>query len=69
VRCGATVFCDRGLETIRKNLGRGGERKISLQLDAALRADEARLERKRWPGGDLVVEAATERFEVPERDL
>jgi 3-hydroxybutyryl-CoA dehydrogenase len=59
-------FLDRGLETIRKNLGREAEKgKISLDnVDAALRRIEGTLDRKALAEADLVVEAATERFEV-----
>jgi 3-hydroxybutyryl-CoA dehydrogenase len=59
-------FLDRGLETIRKNLGREAEKgKISLDnVDAALRRIEGTLDRKALAEADFVVEAATERFEV-----
>jgi 3-hydroxybutyryl-CoA dehydrogenase len=59
-------FLDRGLETIRKNLGREAEKgKISLDhVDAALRRIEGTLDRKALAEADFVVEAATERFEI-----
>jgi 3-hydroxybutyryl-CoA dehydrogenase len=59
-------FLDRGLETIRKNLGREAEKgKISLDnVDDALRRIEGTLDRKALAEADFVVEAATERFET-----
>ena len=59
-------FLDRGLETIRKNLGREAEKgKISLDhVDDALRRIEGTLDRKALAEADFVVEAATERFEI-----
>jgi 3-hydroxybutyryl-CoA dehydrogenase len=52
-------FLDRGLETIRKNLGREAEKgKISLDnVDAALRRIEGTLDRKALAEADFVVEA------------
>jgi 3-hydroxybutyryl-CoA dehydrogenase len=59
-------FLDRGLETIRKNLGREAEKgKISPDsVDDTLRRIEGTLDRKALAEADFVVEAATERFEV-----
>jgi 3-hydroxybutyryl-CoA dehydrogenase len=59
-------FLDRGLETIRKNLGREAEKgKISLDnVDDALRRIEGTLDRNALAEADFVVEAATERFEI-----
>jgi 3-hydroxybutyryl-CoA dehydrogenase len=59
-------FLDRGLETIRKNLGREAEKgKISLDgVDETLRRIEGTLDRQSLAEADLVIEAATERFEV-----
>lgn len=59
-------FLDRGLEAIRKNLGREAEKgKISLDsVDDALRRIEGTLDRKALAEADFVVEAATERFEI-----
>jgi 3-hydroxybutyryl-CoA dehydrogenase len=59
-------FLDRGLETIRKNLGRevAKAKLTQVEMDAALGRIEGTLERAALMGCDLVVEAATERFEV-----
>jgi 3-hydroxybutyryl-CoA dehydrogenase len=59
-------FLDRGLATIRKNLERE-QAKGKLTADetaAALARIEGVLDRKRLAECDLVIEAATERFEV-----
>jgi 3-hydroxybutyryl-CoA dehydrogenase len=59
-------FLDRGLETIRKNLGREAEKgKIALaDVDETLRLIEGTLDRGALAEVDLIVEAATEQFEV-----
>ncbi|MFZ0631351.1 MAG: 3-hydroxybutyryl-CoA dehydrogenase [Acidobacteriaceae bacterium] len=59
-------FLDRGLETIRKNLGREAEKgKISQdEVQAALQRIEGTLDRAALSSCDFVVEAATERFEI-----
>jgi len=59
-------FLDRGLETIRKNLGREAEKgKISPEdVDDALRRIEGTLDREALAEADFVIEAATEKFEV-----
>jgi len=59
-------FLDRGLETIRKNLVREvAKAKLTQEeMDAALGRITGTLERASLIGCDLVVEAATERFEV-----
>jgi 3-hydroxybutyryl-CoA dehydrogenase len=59
-------FLDRGLETIRKNLGREAEKgKISLtDVDDALARIEGTLDRTNLGQCDLIVEAAIEKFEV-----
>ncbi len=59
-------FLDRGLETIRKNLGREAEKgKISPEEShSALHRIQATLDRSSLISCDLVVEAATERFEI-----
>jgi 3-hydroxybutyryl-CoA dehydrogenase len=59
-------FLDRGLETIRKNMGREvAKSKLTEQeMDAALGRIHGTLERTSLIGCDFVVEAATERFEV-----
>jgi 3-hydroxybutyryl-CoA dehydrogenase len=59
-------FLDRGLETIRKNLGREVSKGKLTEQDAV--ATEARIEgtldRKSLAACDFVVEAATEKFEI-----
>jgi 3-hydroxybutyryl-CoA dehydrogenase len=59
-------FLDRGLETIRKNLGREAAkgRLTQSDADAALERIQGTLDRGTLAGCDLIVEAATERFEV-----
>lgn len=59
-------FLDRGLETIRKNLGREAEKgKISHDdVKGALQRIEGTLDRASLISCDFVVEAATERFEI-----
>lgn len=59
-------FLDRGLETIRKNLGREAEKgKISQQdVQAALHRIEGTVDRAAMLACDFIVEAATERFEI-----
>lgn len=59
-------FLDRGLETIRKNLGREAEKgKISQDdVQAALHRIHGTVDRSSLNSCDFVVEAATERFEV-----
>jgi 3-hydroxybutyryl-CoA dehydrogenase len=57
---------DRGIETIRKNLGREvAKEKISREnMDAALGLITGTLDRGALAGCDFIVEAATERFAV-----
>ncbi|HEX3985890.1 MAG TPA: 3-hydroxybutyryl-CoA dehydrogenase [Acidobacteriaceae bacterium] len=59
-------FLDRGLEAIRKNLGREAEKgKISQnEAQAALQRIEGTLDRSSLSSCDFVIEAATERFEI-----
>jgi 3-hydroxybutyryl-CoA dehydrogenase len=59
-------FLDRGLETIRRNLGREAEKgKISLaDVDDALARIQGTLHRTDLAEADFVVEAATEKFDV-----
>lgn len=59
-------FLDRGMETIKKNLGREVSKgKLTQQdADAALGRIEGTLERESLADCDLIVEAATERLEV-----
>lgn len=59
-------FLDRGLETIRKNLGREvAKSKLTQQdMDASLARIHGTLERASLIDCDFVVEAATERFDV-----
>ena len=59
-------FLDRGLDTIRKNLGREvAKAKLSQEeMDASLARITGTLERASLKDCDFVVEAATERFEV-----
>jgi 3-hydroxybutyryl-CoA dehydrogenase len=59
-------FLDRGLETIRKNLGREVSKAKLTQneADAALGRIGGTLDRKSLAECDLIVEAATERLEV-----
>jgi 3-hydroxybutyryl-CoA dehydrogenase len=59
-------FLDRGLETIRKNLGREAEKgKLTLTaVDDALARIEGTLDRSALAEANLIVEAATERFEI-----
>ncbi len=59
-------FLDRGLETIRKNLSREAEKgKISVnEVDDALARIEGTLDRTDLAEAGLIVEAATEKFEV-----
>lgn len=59
-------FLDRGLDTIKKNLGREVSKgKLTQEeADAALCWIEGTLERESLADCDLIVEAATERLEV-----
>jgi len=59
-------FLERGLETIRKNLGREAEKgKISHDdVQAALHRIQGTVDRSSLLACDFVVEAATERFEI-----
>jgi 3-hydroxybutyryl-CoA dehydrogenase len=59
-------FLDRGLETIRKNLGREAEKgKLTPNaVDEALARIEGTLDRAALGECNLIVEAATERFEI-----
>ncbi|MGC2298088.1 MAG: 3-hydroxybutyryl-CoA dehydrogenase [Acidobacteriaceae bacterium] len=59
-------FLDRGLETIRKTLGREAERgKLTpTAVDEALARIEGTLDRAALGECNLIVEAATERFEI-----
>ncbi|MBT9332827.1 3-hydroxybutyryl-CoA dehydrogenase [Paracidobacterium acidisoli] len=59
-------FLDRGMETIRKNLGREAAKGKLTEAGAAaaLACIEGTLDRSSLAGCDLVVEAATERFEI-----
>jgi len=59
-------FLDRGMETIRKNLGREAEKaKITqAEADAALHRIHGTLDRSSLSACDFVVEAATERFDI-----
>jgi len=59
-------FLDRGIETITRNLDREvAKNKITANdKDAALKRIEAVLDRAKLAGCDLVVEAATEKFNI-----
>lgn len=59
-------FLDRGLEAIRKNLGREAEKgKISVtDVDDALARIEGTLDRTDLAEAHFIVEAATEKFDV-----
>jgi 3-hydroxybutyryl-CoA dehydrogenase len=59
-------FLDRGVETIRKNLGREVAKAKLMQeeMDAALTRIHGTLDRGALGDCDFVIEAATERFEV-----
>ena len=59
-------FLERGLDTIKKNMGREVSKAKLTQpeMDAALGRIEGTLERGSLMDCDFVVEAATERFEV-----
>lgn len=59
-------FLDRGLETIRKNLGREAEKAKITQADAdaALKRIHGTLDRSSLSHCDFIVEAATERFDI-----
>jgi 3-hydroxybutyryl-CoA dehydrogenase len=59
-------FLDRGLETIRKNLGREAEKgKLTPNaVDETLARIEGTLDRAALRECNLIVEAATERFEI-----
>ncbi|HEX3663117.1 MAG TPA: 3-hydroxybutyryl-CoA dehydrogenase [Acidobacteriaceae bacterium] len=59
-------FLDRGLEAIRKNLSREAEKGKLSQDDAqsALQRIQGTLDRSSLTSCDVVVEAATERFEI-----
>jgi 3-hydroxybutyryl-CoA dehydrogenase len=59
-------FLDRGLEAVRRNLAREvAKAKLTQEeMDAALGRIQATLERAALMDCDIVIEAATERFEV-----
>lgn len=59
-------FLDRGLETIRKNLGRevAKAKLTQAEMDASLGRIKGTLRRADLADCDFVVEAATERFDV-----
>ena len=59
-------FLDRGLATIRKNLGREAEKaKITqVEADVAIARIEGTLDRASLEACDFIIEAATERFEI-----
>jgi 3-hydroxybutyryl-CoA dehydrogenase len=59
-------FLDRGMETIRKNLGREAEKaKITqAEADAALHRIHGTRDRSSLKDCDFIVEAATERFDI-----
>ena len=59
-------FLDRGIETIRRNLGREAEKgKISLtDVDETLARIEGTVDRSDLAAADFIVEAATERFDI-----
>ena len=59
-------FLDRGVETIRKNLGREAEKAKITQADAdaALQRIQGTLDRASLSACDFIVEAATERFDI-----
>ena len=59
-------FLDRGMDTIRKNLGREAEKaKITqAEADAALKRIQGTLDRPSLSTCDFIVEAATERFDI-----
>ena len=59
-------FLDRGLDTIRTNLGREAEKaKITqAEADAALKRIHGTLDRSSLSVCDFIVEAATERFDI-----
>lgn len=59
-------FLDRGLETIKKNMGRevAKSKLTQPEMDASLARIEGTLERASLMDCDFVVEAATERFGV-----
>ena len=59
-------FLDRGIETIRKNMGRevAKSKLAQTEMDAALGRISGTLERSSLMDCNFVVEAATERFEV-----
>jgi 3-hydroxybutyryl-CoA dehydrogenase len=63
-------FLDRGLATIRKNLGREAEKSkiTAAEADASFARIQGTLDRASLSGCDFLVEAATERFEI-KRDL
>lgn len=59
-------FLDRGMETIRKNLGREADKgKITVNdVDETLARIEGTLDRSALAEADFVVEAATEKFDI-----
>src|SRR5690348_6660037 len=59
-------FLDRGLDTIRKNMGRevAKSKLTQPEMDAALSRIHGTLERTSLMDCDFVIEAATERFEI-----
>jgi 3-hydroxybutyryl-CoA dehydrogenase len=63
-------FLDRGIETLRKNLGREAEKQkiTQAEADAALHRIHGTLDRSSLAHCDFIVEAATERFDI-KRDI
>ncbi|HEX3987183.1 MAG TPA: 3-hydroxybutyryl-CoA dehydrogenase [Acidobacteriaceae bacterium] len=63
-------FLDRGLATIRRNLGREAEKSkiTAAAADAAFSRVQGTLDRAALSDCDFLIEAATERFEI-KRDL
>jgi 3-hydroxybutyryl-CoA dehydrogenase len=59
-------FLDRGLESIRKNLGREvAKAKLTQEeMDASLARIQGTLDRSTFADCDFVIEAATEKFEI-----
>ncbi|MBV8116258.1 MAG: 3-hydroxybutyryl-CoA dehydrogenase [Silvibacterium sp.] len=59
-------FLDRGLDTIRKNLAREVSKSKLTQdeMDAALTRIQGTLDRSALAGCDIIIEAATEKFDI-----
>jgi 3-hydroxybutyryl-CoA dehydrogenase len=59
-------FLDRGLDTIRKNLGREvAKAKLTQdEMDASIGRIQGTIDRSTLAGCDFVIEAATEKFEI-----